>query len=218
VHRLRKKSGWSYDTSATGAVSYGFITAGTGDIFLRSPIGGRYCFKYAAGGWGFSLGGKLNLSYSTLETWSVGTIYLLDTFHGSELTAADLQGVCLIQDVSIGAGLGSSGVVMLLGVPPTSLPREILKLALPKGVAGMPGIDVLIPGTPGGPLGAALAMRRAGSLVLAGAKAALLMAGFSAGPQLQVGFSNSLGLVYEGGETVASFVERWVRRYGVPQR
>jgi hypothetical protein len=218
VHRLRKKSGWSYDTSATGAVGYGLITAGTGDIYLRSPNGGRYHFKYAAGGVGLSLGGKLNLSYATLETWSAGAIYLLDTFHGSELTAADLQGVCLIQDVSIGAGLGTSGVVMLLGVPPTSLPQEVLKLALPKGVAGAPGINVLIPGTPGGPLGAALAMRRTGSLVSAGAKAALLMAGFNAGPQLQMGFSNNLGVVYAGGETVASAVERWVKRYGVPHR
>jgi hypothetical protein len=208
---LRKRSSWSFETSQSRGGSYGIFSAGLGDLFLRSPDGGRFVFSYASGGVGLSLGVKVNLTYGTPESWSAGQIFLLDTFSGNELTAADFQGVCLIQDGSIGAGIGASGDVMAMGASPAALPHEIVQLA----VGRVPVVGELV-SNPAGPLGAVLAARNGAAAVWGAAKAVLLMAGFNAGPQLQVGTSDSIGWVYAGGETVASIARRVARQRGVP--
>src|SRR5260370_14165997 len=117
MFRIKKESGWKYVTSAGGSVSYAFVGAGTGHFILTNPTGGNFTFNYASVGAGLSVGGKFSYAGSTEATFRTGQIYLVDTFSGGELTSHDIEGFCLIDEVSAAAGIGGSLTVMLLGIP-----------------------------------------------------------------------------------------------------
>jgi hypothetical protein len=186
------------------------LSAGSGDLWFKSPVGADFVFTYTAVGAGFSKGSKLNLTYSTRENWSAGEIYLLDTFSGSELTAADFGGICLIQDASIGFAGGASGDIMFLGISIASLPLEVVKL----GFLPLP-LDLPNPGSILSPFGAQSWRDHLDlNAVFGGAKAAVLMAGFNTGYQLQIGMSASIGVVTAISETF----ESWVRRLAAEVR
>lgn len=200
MFKIKKKSGWTWVTSAGGAAGYGPVVAGSGSFTLKSPGGGEVEFKYKSAGASFGIGGKVNLSGSTPDTYSTGQIYLVDTFSGAELAPKDIEGFCLVQDVSVGAGLGGSVTAMLLGIPTTSVPAEIVKNTGALGVGLQLAVDhpnvtkALL-----GPLGGYIfgkVSNRIDKTLRTSANALLIMGGFNAGPQLSAGISGSLGYVY----------------------
>jgi outer membrane protein OmpA-like peptidoglycan-associated protein len=166
---------------------------------LNSPDGRVVEFGYKTGGIGISIGSKLNLSSSTPDTFSTGQLYLSENFAGAELTSDDIEGFCVVEEVALGAGIGASGSAMLLGIPATSLPAEVVKNTGALGVGAQLAVDhpditrALL-----GPLGAVIfdkVREPLGKLLQSNAKALLIMGGFNAGPQLQAGLSGSIGYV-----------------------
>lgn len=205
MFRIRKngKSSWKYETSAGSSVSVGPASAATGTIWLTNPTGGKYSFNFVSAEGGVSVGSPVNLAYTTPESYSAGDIWILDKFRGNELTAHDFEGFCLITDATIGVGLGASGTVMLLGIPWTSMPFELLKLFMP-GAGNQTVIELMLAQVGwivAGPLGAYLYYKASPKLIdllKVDAKALLLMRGFNAGPQLTLGISSGLGRVWIG--------------------
>lgn len=189
MFRITKESAWKFATSAGGSVGLGFFGAGTGDIMLTPPHGGIVTYHYASAGAGGSAGPKwmkMNASSSTVDSFSIGRIYLLDTFPGIELTPLDIEGVCMIAEVSVGAVLGGSATAMVLGIPPESAQGEVVKDAIAIGVVAGAGTT--------GEL--ALSYTRLGPLLQSRAKALLLMAGLNSRVQLSVGALGSFGYVW----------------------
>jgi outer membrane protein OmpA-like peptidoglycan-associated protein len=201
MFKIRKRSAWTWNSSAGTSVGVEFINVGKGTFSLTAPDGGVAEFSYATMGFGLGKGRPLNQSSST-DTVDVGRLYVLEKFAGAELTTSDIQGLCLVQEASIGAGVGASATAMLLGIPESSLPKEILKNTGAAGAGAQFALDhpeILL-----GPLGI-IAQDKIGVLdkVLAilneqlrsDAKALLVMAGSNKGQQLQAGISGSVGYV-----------------------
>jgi outer membrane protein OmpA-like peptidoglycan-associated protein len=195
---FKRKSGWTWVTSAGGSVGYGPFSAGSGSFTLKSPTGDEVQFNYKSVGGGASLGSKFNAAGSTPDSFSVGDVYLSDTFSGSELSLTDVEGFCLSQEASLGAGIGGSAAIMLLGISVQSIPAEILKNTGAFGILGqMIGPDDVRGWFSGYAVNPKF---RASSrkFLQSDAKAVLITAGFNAGPQLTAGISNSLGYVSSG--------------------
>lgn len=197
----KKKSGWSYNTSAGFNVSVLFGTAGGGDFVLNGPGGGTARFHYMDLGASASVGAPGGLTRTTEDSYSVGDVLISETFRGGELSVNDFEGISLIQELSVGVALGGAGTILLLGVPPNQLTEEIVK---EMGIVGtFSRVAELTPESILGPLG--IAAKRAlqgdgafGQLVLSNAKAALLIAGFNSGIQASAGISASVGYVWSG--------------------
>ena len=195
---FKRKSAWTLAGSEGGSVGYGIFSAGSGSFTLRSPTGEEVEFNYKSVGGGASLGSKFNAADSGADAFSFGTVYLSDTFAGSELSRTDVEGFCLSLEASLGAGIGGSAAVMLLGISPRSIPAEILKNT---GLVGILGStigwdDVRKWHSPRGVNPKFLAPTR--KFLQSDAKAVLITGGFNAGPQLTAGMSNSLGYVSSG--------------------
>jgi outer membrane protein OmpA-like peptidoglycan-associated protein len=199
MFKIKKKSGWTWVTSEGGSAGAGPVALASGSFTLQSPTGGAVAFKYKSAGVSVSVGGKVNLSGSTTDTFSTGQIYITETFPKGELTSRDIEGFCLTQDASVGAGLGGSVTAMLLGIPATSVPQEMIRNTGALGVGLQLAVDhpsvtkVLL-----GPLGGYIFDKVKDPLdkiLQSDAKALLLMGGFNAGPQLSAGISGSLGYV-----------------------
>ena len=202
MFRIRKKSAWSYDTSAGGSVGAGIVTAGTGSLWFSDPKDLPEKYNYASGGGGLSVGVKVNVASSTTDSFSAGSIYILQSFHGTELSHKDFEGFSLSMDASVGAGLGASGSIMVLGLSWKEIPAALANTALVPDLApeafdaaqeSLVKSGWLVPGNGHPHLSGKVmeAFKGAG-------KALLVMGGFNAGPQLSAGVSASLGYVWQG--------------------
>jgi hypothetical protein len=204
--RIRKPSLWTYDTSQSTAFSLLFLSQESGNIWLKSPIGTSEGFSYTSAGAGFSKSLPVGASWSTVDYFSRGKIFLLDTFVGHELNAQDLQGGCLIGQFSFYPP-GKSGTAMLLGIPPAALPFELVSdvaasVAMPNPIVADLGVEALQNRSVGrilslftgtGPVGQMFDL----PLIQSSAKALLLIRGDIAGVP-GVGISSSVGLLWRG--------------------
>ena len=125
----RRKSDWTFDTSSSGSMSYGFVGVGTGTITLKSPAGVKNVFRYESIGAGASLGvpdmPDVGLSFSTEDNLSAGQIWILDQLPHYELTSDDIEGYCVIEEFSLSARDGASFTVMILGYSLKGLARGV---------------------------------------------------------------------------------------------
>ena len=218
MFRIKAPSRWKFATSAGSSASFAFVAAGRGDIILTAPAGGNIVFHYASAGAGLSVGYKalgkpssVNMSMSTTDFFSTGQIYLLDTFRGAELAADDIEGVCLIGEISAGAGIGASGTAMFLGIDPDLWPQELaadtIYFGMASGAGGFATDIVMNEGRQkfvemlGVISGNAVLQDNAAAIAKrleTTAKAVLLMAGFNSGPQLTAGLTGSIGYLWTG--------------------
>jgi hypothetical protein len=67
MFKIRKKSAWTWNTSAGDSVSLGFVSVGSGMFALNAPDGSVAEFGYSTAGGGVSIGSKVNLSSSTTD-------------------------------------------------------------------------------------------------------------------------------------------------------
>jgi hypothetical protein len=106
MYRIKKKSGWNWRTSGGVSAAYGIMGAGKGHFVLTDPNGRDVTFNYASIGAGLNVRGKVSLGGSTEDNFSFGLLYLLDTFPGDELTSHDIEGFCLIDELSVADMIG----------------------------------------------------------------------------------------------------------------
>jgi hypothetical protein len=216
--RIKKRSAWEYLNSSGQSVTL-VISAGTGNIILGNPNGGKVSFRYASAGMGLGavlqLPKSFSVSQSTSEMPSAGQVYLLDTFSGGELRTKDIAGCCLIGELSFGMVKGGYFTGMLLGIPPQDLGKELAldsvafgmaqgaggtltDIAINEGLGEMGGIaGALTGGVAGQMISAnkeAIAQRLHGN-----AKALLIMGGYNRGSQFGIGVSASVGYLWPSG-------------------
>lgn len=125
---IKKQSGWKFNTSVSGGASVEVVVAlgaGGGAIVLQSPQDTATTFYYASLGVGVGVGGKLGISSSSEENWSAGRLYILQTFHGDELQASDIAGVCSSIEVSADIMVGGSASALMLGYSLNGMPDEL---------------------------------------------------------------------------------------------
>jgi outer membrane protein OmpA-like peptidoglycan-associated protein len=130
---VTKRSDWSFDTSGGVSMSVGAGTGGMGTITLKSPIGNKIMYTFVAAGAGIGFSVKYGASASSESYWSAGAIYLLDRFARNELTRDDVEGFFISHDASAAVGVGISGSAMLIGIPLSSIPAEVLVQLLRSG-------------------------------------------------------------------------------------
>jgi hypothetical protein len=126
---MLRKSSWKFDTSWSGGVSAGFFAATTGTLYFKDPTGFDVEFSYLAGGvgWGVGVKGiKQSGSASSTDLHSEGTLYMLPSFNGKELSREDISGVCEFIDVSAAYVVGKAATVMRLGGDAKLLPFSLL--------------------------------------------------------------------------------------------
>ncbi len=121
--RIKKKSGWTFQTSESGGLGAGVVSLTSGTFYLNRP--GQKAvtaFNYTSVGAGESLGIKLpgdhervsfGGSVSKADWYSTGTLWILDNFEGNELEAEDMSGLCTFADVSFPIG---STTALFLGI------------------------------------------------------------------------------------------------------
>jgi outer membrane protein OmpA-like peptidoglycan-associated protein len=193
-----KKSHWEYDTSAGDSLSVWIFLVEGGSLFLKSPSGATMEFVYQAIGGGASIGAPGGFSSSDYDMWSDGAIYLSETFGWPDLSVKDIEGFCLTSEVSVGAMAGGTFTAMLLGIPATSIPAELLRGG---GVGTLSQLAVDHPNIArvlAGPIGGLIFDKARTSLeenLRTAAKAVLLSAGRNSGAQLGGGVAQTLGYV-----------------------
>src|SRR5262245_4731391 len=84
---FKRKSGWTLAGSEGDSAGYGLFSAGSGSFTLKSPAGEEVEFNYKSVGGGASLGSKFNAAGSGADAFSFGTVYLSETFSGTETTS-----------------------------------------------------------------------------------------------------------------------------------
>ncbi|MGA2119750.1 MAG: OmpA family protein [Bryobacteraceae bacterium] len=126
-------SSWKFDTSSSDNIGIKIVTAGKGDLYFKKDGGSTLHYWYLSEG--ISLGGSLlpvSVTGSTKDMWNTGSVYMTDTFSGSELDPDDLAGYCLIGDITAtvavgiaGGGIGKSGTAMYVGMTQEDLYAEV---------------------------------------------------------------------------------------------
>jgi hypothetical protein len=119
---VKKESGWRFDTSESNGSSIGVVAAGNGAIYVTDPQGQAATLWYTAIGAGVGVGlpikGKVQVAGSQapkqLPNW--GTVLIMDTFSGDELSRGDFTGPCAIVDIEAGFVVGGSATALLLGL------------------------------------------------------------------------------------------------------
>jgi hypothetical protein len=133
---VTKRSAWTFVTSSSGALGVEFVMAEGGTLYLRDPNGASAAFRYGALGAGLDAGfrlpkigkPKLNIKNKSVVGAiapaafpNAGTLFVLDTCKGNDLTQADIRGGCLFLEVGGGLIAGVSATAMLLGLSPAWL-------------------------------------------------------------------------------------------------
>lgn len=188
---VRKTSSWTFETSGTGGVGVEFVAASGGVVVLDDPSGKTRHFRYGAAGGGLSWGirklpkiGPINpgrLDSRGLSNhysgnlapeafWNHGSVYVMDSFKGNDLTREDFRGVCLVFDAGGGLILGYSGALMLCGIDTIALASMV----------AMPALAALV--------GPAL-----------NPKAMILSRGWNVGPQMSAGVTAQVGYLWPQG-------------------
>ena len=164
-----------------------FVAAEGGKYSCESK-GDTVTFYYGAAGVGLSAGfklpkiGKLELKVKGKSVGLVvapadfpngGRLYVLGLFDGDELSATDIQGVCMFLEAGGGLIAGVSATAMLVGMNPIYLAG--LAMAAPLGPAAAMYLDAKL---------------------LASATGLLVMGGVNAGVQAGGGIGAFLGGLY----------------------
>jgi flagellar motor protein MotB len=219
---FKRQSAWRWETSAgdsAGGTVFGPISAGLsrGEFIVTSPTKARVTFSYTYGGAGPGIGYKLGASHSTEDTWSSGDIYLSDRFSGPDLSNADFTGLCLVDELSGGIGLGGAVTIMRVGIPAKDmlfdaakstgglpqalrLAREhstLLGLGLTRFILNHLCLDPQLDPRfrrPDPPL-FDQAMDALGGALQSDAKALVIIKGFNSGPQITVGMLQGMGYI-----------------------
>jgi hypothetical protein len=191
---IKKPSGWQFVTSSSGGLGVEFVAAEFGSLQFNDPNKSPYWFFYGSAGLGLATGikipkiGKIPIKVGGKSVGglaapaffkNVGQLYILDSFKGSELTEADIQGVCMFVEVGGGLLLGGAATAMLVGMSPAWLAASLA--AAPTAALG--GINALID---------LYVLER----LLETATGVLLMAGYNAGLQAGAGGAAFLGGLY----------------------
>ena len=194
--RLREESKWKFKTSESGGVGVSVVVAiqaGGGAFYAIDPAGGLTQFNYKNVGVGAGLGYKVGGSLSTKDLKSYGTIWMLNTFGGKELQAADLTGGCMFTDFSGGMPGGGGGLTaMVLGITLGGFKDEFIDEIFEIMIVGS--------GFSGGVNSSRmtrLAVQNLRPDVLNSAKAVLLMYGQNIG-QFGASAVGGFGLVWQG--------------------
>jgi outer membrane protein OmpA-like peptidoglycan-associated protein len=147
MYKLRK-SGWTFSDESAIAATIGFVGAGFATIELKNPMNNspvKFYYQYAGAGFGYGV----EVGYTGPDDFrSSGKVWMLDTFHGKELTADDISGICLIIEASVSGvptgkktnyqTIGASATAMLMGIDYKKIPDEIYSIALAAAVGGNP--------------------------------------------------------------------------------
>lgn len=118
--RVKKKSAWTFDTSSTVSLSAGLIAGGGGAVYLSDPQGNNVSLSYTGLGGALGIGiktpGNVGGSIAPASFPNAGTIYILESYGGNELTRSAMTGPCAIVEVSAGALFGAGATAMLMGM------------------------------------------------------------------------------------------------------
>jgi len=123
-------SEWQFDTAATGGIGIEILSASGGSIILADPIKQRHSFSYSGFGLGFIsfpipkvklppvpiLNRTIEVTGAAKSFDGGGILFMTESFHGKELSKADLQGGTVYLDGGTGLLAGYGGSVMLLGL------------------------------------------------------------------------------------------------------
>jgi outer membrane protein OmpA-like peptidoglycan-associated protein len=187
--KLKRKSGWTFQTSASLSGSVEVILAigaGKGSVTLISPAGTPVIFNYLSAGVGFGMGAKISISGSTEDYLSIGEIWILSSFSGFELSARDISGAIMVADISAAMLHGVSGSAMLMGVDPDKVQTEFFsdigQLVVAMAPNGNYTLDFL----------------DARGWFESRARAVLFMGGVSKGANIGAGVMGSLGYLWQG--------------------
>jgi hypothetical protein len=185
---LARQSKWTFETSNSASLGVGFLAGEGGSVTLHEPDTGMPVkFYYGAMGAGYSVGiklpkiGKIEVNWkgktgggtaSSESLPSGGTVYMVDSFHGTELTRRDIGGACAFVEVVGGLIVGGSANAMLFGMNPAWVGAA---MAAPAALSG-----------------------RFFDQAALSATGILLWAGVNAGVQGGGGGAAYLGMMYEG--------------------
>ncbi|RKR36705.1 hypothetical protein [Paraburkholderia sp. BL17N1] len=124
-----RKSGWSFNTSATGGLGIELLSISGGKIILDDPQKQSHDFSYFGFGIGYSRGlPKIKLppipilnremsgTGSTKDFTSDGVLYMTSYFHRQELSTSDIKGATIYFDGGAGLLAGYGESIMLLGI------------------------------------------------------------------------------------------------------
>lgn len=116
----RKTSAWTFDTSGTFGLTAGLVAGGAGSVSLKDPQGNGESLHYVGIGAGIGVGvdtpGNIGGSIAPGSYPNLGTIMILDGFHGDELSLNDMRGPCAIMGVQASFFVGGTGTAMFLGM------------------------------------------------------------------------------------------------------
>jgi outer membrane protein OmpA-like peptidoglycan-associated protein len=196
--KISGRSDWSFETSSSKGISAAIIVAvgaGGGTISLNHPNGAMFTFNYASAGVGYGMGAKAGIASLAPSKWgasssgednfSLGYLYILDSFHGKELQPSDIVGGTLTLELT-GAMLKTiSGSAMLLGIDLGEMQNEL-----------MSDIGQLVINVGGGPL--ALDFAESQGWFQSSAKAVLFMGGLGASLGVGVSAMGNLGYLWLG--------------------
>jgi hypothetical protein len=121
---IRRKSGWTFDTSKSRGASAGFVGIEGGTLWLTPPNAQTSTwFNYATVGVGASVGLKLGASFSGKDFPNRGDIWILPAFKGNEWTSNDITGFCTAVEITIGPVAASTA--MFLGISAGDFYKEL---------------------------------------------------------------------------------------------
>jgi hypothetical protein len=145
--KILRRSGWKFDTSAGGGMSYGPFSAEAGSVGLYDLEGRKH--KYFFNAFGPSVVRSLTTflhipqvslpkfiikkdeltgSYSTTDFNSYGALFLTESFKGTDLKdPRSLEGGTVYLEGAAGYLLGGTGSLMTMGID-----RELLVLGIVK--------------------------------------------------------------------------------------
>ena len=145
------RSAWTFETSGTGGVGFGFFAMSGGEIKLYDPKKGEHAFWFGGAGGGLSVGvgkiigmlaklgkftrlaqivGKLDpkdigsrRAVSAAPEWlsNHGVVFALAGCGGPDLTEADFPGACIYLDLGASLIYGYSGEILLMNCNPQAV-------------------------------------------------------------------------------------------------
>jgi outer membrane protein OmpA-like peptidoglycan-associated protein len=201
VIHLKRKSGWTFNTSYGASYGVAMAVGSTTDLILTSPQGVDFTYHLVSGGLGFSFGEPFVFNVSTKRLFSTGVIWMLDTVPGNDLTKEDFEGYCIVTEGSAAAGGGGAADLVLFGIKDIkNIPAGLFDSGL-----GGPVTNALFefprnsfygtgPPSAGGPDSDKPLIQ-----LDSGARAVLLSASANVGFQLTVGLAGSVGWVWADG-------------------
>ena len=158
-----RKSAWRFETAGSGGVAIEIIALSGGILKLFDPSEKETVFHYGALGVGAVYGFKvpyfgkinfkvkgINVSGAAAPTMfkNAGSLYMTDSFSGTELKKSDLQGATVFLEGNIAYIGGVSVNAMLLGVDAamlySALTNTVLRpLLLPIVLARAPAVLIM---------------------------------------------------------------------------